>query len=224
MKFKGIFVTGTDTGIGKTHVAKGIAKAFQQAGFKVGVFKPVETGVKDFPEDACALKESAECCEGLDVVCPYSFREPVAPWVAGKREGHPVKFYVIQKTFDYIFSKHDLCVVEGAGGLLVPISEEGTYADLAKHLGLPVLVVVGLRLGAINHALLTLEVARSRGLHVLGYVLNEFQPDDSPGAKSVEEALQAFAKAPCLGRIAYGEDALRLGKEITGRFALPVSA
>lgn len=214
-KTKGILITGTDTGIGKTHVACLLAKAFLSLGIQgVGVFKPIETGVIDVPQDALKLKESAECCEPVSVVAPYTFKEPVSPWIASRKENRPISFSVLEQTYEKICSKHSLTIVETAGGLFVPISSEGTYADLAKRLHLPIVVVVGLRLGAINHTLLTIQAARSQGLQVLGYVLNEYEPADSAGARSVEEALQEFAGVPLLGTIAYGEFSLNKGREI----------
>ena len=221
--FKGILVTGTDTGIGKTHVATLLAKAFLSMGVdNVGVFKPVETGVLDIPQDALKLKESAGCCEPVSVVAPYTFKEPVAPWVAAKKENRPISFAVLEETYNQIARKHTLTIVETAGGLFVPLSPEGTYADLAKRLHLPVLLVVGLRLGAINHALSTIQAARLQGLEILGYVLNEFEQDNSPGAQTVPEALEEFAGVPCLGRISHGEFSLEKGKEIAQKI-LPLS-
>lgn len=212
---KGFLLTGTDTGIGKTHVAVMLAKAFLAMGIRhVGVFKPVETGVTGIPQDALKLKESADCCEEVAVVAPYTFKEPVAPWVASKQENRPISFSVLEETYRHIASKHEIIIVESAGGLFVPLSSDGTYADLAKRLELPIMVVVGLRLGAINHALLTIQVARSLGLKVLGYVLNEFERDQSPGALTVEEALREFSGVPFLGKISHGDASIETGRLI----------
>lgn len=211
----GILITGTDTGIGKTTVACMLAKGFLAAGKRdIGVFKPIETGVTGVPQDALKLKESAECCEEVDIVAPYTFKEPVAPWVAAKNEGKTILFSKLEAVYNRIAEKHSLIIVETAGGLFVPISSEGNYADLAKRLNLSIVVVVGLRLGAINHALLTVQAARSLGLNILGYVLNEYEKDDSPGAVSVEEALREFSGVPCLGRIAHGDVSLEKGREL----------
>jgi len=221
-KQRGILVTGTDTGIGKTHVATLIAKGLLSMGMKdIGVFKPIETGVVDIPQDALKLKESAECCEEVDIVAPYTFKDPVAPWVASKLENRPISFTKIEEVYHRIASKHSIIIVESAGGLFVPISTEGNFADLAKRLDLSIVVVVGLRLGAINHALLTIQAARSLGLNVLGYVLNEFEKDDSPGAVTVEEALREFSGVPCLGRIAHGEFTVEKGREIAENVLTP---
>lgn len=214
-KPQGILITGTDTGIGKTTVACMLAKGFLAMGMRdIGVFKPVETGVTDIPQDALKLKESAECCEEVSIVAPYTFKEPVAPWVAAKNTGVTISFSKIEQVYDRIAEKHSLIIVETAGGLFVPISPEGNYADLAKRLNLSIVVVVGLRLGAINHALLTIQAARSLGLNVLGYVLNEYEKDDSPGAVSVDEALKEFSGAPCFGKISHGEISPVKGREI----------
>ncbi len=208
---KGFLITGTDTGIGKTYVGVHLAKAFLNQGIKkVGVFKPVETGVLDIPQDALALKEAAQCCEGLEVVCPYTFRDPVAPYVASKREGRPILLSILQDTYQRIAERHEMIIVETAGGLMVPINEKASYADLALLLKLPVVVVVGKRLGAINHALLTIETAKAKKLDLLGFVINEFQEDTSPGAASVESVLKEFSNVPVLGTVHYQGDASRV--------------
>lgn len=222
-KTQGVLITGTDTGIGKTTVACLLAKSFLSIGVKhVGVFKPIETGVDDIPQDALKLKEAAECCEEVTVVAPYTFQEPVAPSVAARREKRPISFAVIESTYKRIAAKHEIVIVETAGGLFVPISSEGTYADLAKRLKLPILLVVGLRLGAINHALLTIQAAKSLGIEVLGYVLNEYEPNQSPGALTVEEALREFSGVPFLGKLSHGEISLEKGRAIAEKI-LPFS-
>lgn len=202
----GIFITGTDTGVGKTFVACGLAALFRECGYRVGVMKPVETGCleKDgqlVPEDAIRLKEASGCDELLEKICPYRFKDPLAPSVAAERSGVAIDIDVIWKLYGEIGSKHDITIVEGAGGLLVPILPHYTYADLARLLKLPVLVVAANRLGAINHLLLTLEHAACRDLRVLGYVLNNLESQTSLAAETNADALRFLTAVPCLGEI-----------------------
>lgn len=225
---KAFLVTGTDTGIGKTYVACLLARAFREAGLRVGVFKPVETGVSPIStrgdgldeeawNDAILLREASGCHLPPGVITPYSFGEPSSPWAASRKEGVSVSFDLLKHCFEEIARSHDVTVVETAGGLLVPVSHEGTWGDLALLLKLPLLVVVGLRLGAVNHALLTFESARQKGLEILGYLLNEYQMDCSAGARTVEETLKEFAFPPLLGCISHGESMSQKMSEIAGR-------
>ena len=175
----GIFITGTDTGVGKTFVACGLIKGFREMGLKVIPFKPAETGCPDYPMDGRALIEASGLNLDYEEVVPYLFKEPLAPSVAAKLEGREIDLCLIKERFKKLESIGDLVVVEGAGGLLVPIAEKFTYADLAVFLDLPVLVVARSKLGTINHTLLTLRVARAYGLRVLGVVLNMYEGADT---------------------------------------------
>ncbi len=208
---KGIFVTGTDTGVGKTLVACGLAALLRESGYKVGVMKPAETGCaekdgKPFPQDAFYLKEASGCEEPLERICPYRLSEPLAPSVAAERAGVKIDISYIQTLYGEISEKHDITLVEGAGGLLVPIVPSYTYADLAKLLKLPLLVVAANRLGVINHLILTLEHASCRELRVLGYVLNHFEIQPSLAAETNTEALLSLTAVPCLGEIPFIEE------------------
>jgi len=204
----GIFITGTDTGVGKTFVACGLASLLRESGYRVGVMKPAETGCEEkdgelVPEDAIRLKEASGCEEPLEKICPYRLKDPLAPSVAAERSGVTIDIDAIRKLYDEISSKHDITIVEGAGGLLVPILSHYTYADLAKLLKLPVLVVAANSLGAINHLLLTLEHASCRGLLVLGYVLNRLESQPSLAAETNADALRFLTSVPCLAEIPY---------------------
>jgi len=206
----GIFITGTDTGVGKTLVACGLAALLRESGYKVGVMKPVETGCAErdgklFPQDAFYLKEASGCEEPLEKICPYRLKEPLAPSVAAERSSLKIDVGLIETLYDELTSKHDIMIVEGAGGLLVPLLPHYTYADLASLLKLPVLIVAANRLGAINHLLLTLEHASCRGLRVLGYILNRLEPQPSLAADTTREAVLLLTAVPCLGEIPYIE-------------------
>lgn len=207
---KGIFITGTDTGVGKTVVACGLAALLKNEGFKVGVMKPAETGCEEkngklFPQDASYLKEASGCEEPLEKICPYRLRDPLTPSIAAQREGMKIDISLLEKIYREIRSAHDITLVEGAGGLLAPILPSFTYADLAHLLKLPLLVVAANRLGVINHLVLTLEHASCRGLGVLGYVFNRLSSKPSLAADTNREVLLSLTAVPCLGEIPYLE-------------------
>ena len=170
---RSLFVTGTDTGVGKTVVSCTLARALGLRGEDVGVMKPVETGVGEAgPLDAIALREAAGVEDPLKDICPQRFALPAAPSVAAAAEQREVDLAAVRSAFARIAARHDGVIVEGAGGLLVPVADSLCMADLARDLGLPILVVARAALGTINHTLLTLEVAVARGLEVLGVVIS----------------------------------------------------
>ena len=177
-----LLITGTDTGVGKTTVACGLIDQLVRSGLAVDVCKPVETGCKRdssgrlAAEDGIRLLKASRTGSSLDQVVPYRFELPVAPTVAAAAAGAKIDLGLLITQLQLRRSKCDLLVVEGAGGLLVPIAGQATFADLALQLGAAVLVVVGSKLGAINHAALTCSVLQARKIELLGYVLNECYP------------------------------------------------
>jgi dethiobiotin synthetase len=208
---KGIFITGTDTGVGKTFFACGLAALLKKSGYKVGVMKPAETGCgqddgKLVPQDAVALQEASGCTAPLVKICPYQFREPLAPSVAADREGTRIDIDRLMNLYNEINAAYDITIVEGAGGLLVPLLPSYTYADFAKVLKLPLIIVAANKLGMINHLLLTLEHASCKGLSVLGYVLNQVESQPSLAAETNREALVSLTGVPCMGEVPYIED------------------
>lgn len=208
----GIFITGTDTGVGKTFIACGLAALLREAGYRVAVMKPAETGCveKDgrlFPEDAVKLKEASGCAVPLEKICPFQLRDPLAPSMAAEREGAVIDVDRLIDIYDEISSAHDITLVEGAGGLMVPLLPSYTYADFARVAKLPVVVVAANRLGAINHLLLTIEHASCKGLRVLGYVLNQIQNELSLATETNRAAISTLTAAPCVGEISYFESA-----------------
>ncbi len=172
----GLFITGTDTGVGKTVVSCARARGLRAAGVDVGVMKPVETGVPSSgPEDAHALIRAADVSDDVDLVCPIQYAMPAAPEAAAAAEGSAAEVPSsdrISRAFTTLSDRHAFMLVEGAGGILVPFDEQTTMATVARQLGLPVLIVARASLGTINHTLLTLEACDSRGLDVLGVVLS----------------------------------------------------
>lgn len=171
----GLFVTGTDTGVGKTVVTAAVALALRARGMDVGVVKPVQTG----EGDATVLMALAELPERLNAIAPNSFSAPLAPLVAARLEGRELALDTVARQVRRLAARHEVTIVEGVGGLLVPVGPGWTIADLAASLGLPLLVVARAALGTINHTLLTVEEARRRGLDVSGVVLNGVRDESS---------------------------------------------
>lgn len=173
MPHAGVFITGTDTGVGKTVAGCAIAEALRRRGIDVGVMKPIETGVgAQGPLDAIALIEAAGVNDPIELVCPQRFELPAAPNVAAAREGRSVDVPAIRAAFQALRARHAFLLVEGAGGLLVPIASDFTMADLMAEMELPILVVARGTLGTVNHTLLTLEAIERRGLPLAGIVVS----------------------------------------------------
>jgi dethiobiotin synthetase len=165
---------GTDTGVGKTLVAAGLAWALRRRGLDVGVMKPVESGVAGQAHaDAELLRQVAGASDPLTDISPYRFGPPLAPLVAARRQRTRISLATIVHRFHQLARRHDIVIVEGVGGLMVPLTNTKTTLDLAQALGLPLLLVIGNRLGAINHALLTVEAAQARVLRFIGGVINQ---------------------------------------------------
>jgi len=185
-KASGLFITGTDTGVGKTYVSAGIATALKCQGVDVGVMKPVETGCKMregllMPRDALRLIKAAGVNDSLSLVTPYMFRRPLAPAVAGELEGKTIDPVRIISAFRSLSKRHEFMIVEGAGSIMVPLSGKYTYLDLAKKMGFPVLIVARPGLGTINHTMLTIEALRGRKIKIAGIVIN-YALDQKSGA------------------------------------------
>ena len=200
-----VFVSGTDTGCGKTAVACALARSLRAAGKRVRVLKPIETGCVDgIPADARALAEAAGDDAPLERLCPYRFALPAAPEVAARAEGIAIDLARIESALALADKDADLVIVEGAGGLLVPIAPGLDMAGLARHLGLPLLVATRATLGTINHTLLTLEAARARGLRVLGVVVSHASAALSPAERRNLDLLLERLPVPLLCELPYG--------------------
>lgn len=195
-------ITGTDTGAGKTLVACALLRALRIRGVDVGAMKPVETGVDSRgPLDAQALRAAAGNVDPLDDICPQRFRLAAAPTVAAEAEGSKVDLHAIEAAYARLNARHERLVVEGAGGLLAPIAEGVTIADLAARFKLALVVVTRARLGTINHTRLTLEAARRRELDVAGVVISHADGTLSDTDESNLVALREELGALLIGEI-----------------------
>lgn len=203
----GLFVTGTDTGVGKTWVSLGLMAALQAQGFSVAGMKPVSAGCASTPEglrneDALLLQRQSTLPLPYEWVNPVAFEPPIAPHIAASEIGARIDFARIQRAHRRLAASADLCVVEGAGGWLVPLGARSSFADLAVHLALPVVLVVAIRLGCLNHALLTVESIERRKLCLFGWVANLLAPDTAREAQNIE-ALETRISAPRLATVKY---------------------
>jgi dethiobiotin synthetase len=200
---KGAFVTGTDTDCGKTVVACGLVAALRSRGLRVGVMKPVSAGADATPgglrnQDALDLMVESGLGLPYETVNPWVFAPAIAPHIAASQAGTPIRFAPLFESFARIRAASDVVVVEGAGGWRVPLGPDGDMADLAAALGLPVLLVVGLRLGCLSHALLTAESIERRGCELAGWIGNRVDPRMAAAEENVA-TLRERLPAPCLG-------------------------
>jgi dethiobiotin synthetase len=200
----GLFVTGTDTGVGKTIIAAAIAGWFRKRGGRVGVCKIAATGCEHrreglVSEDAELLAHGADSAFSLEVICPIRYAEPLAPAVAADRAGIPLDWSLLQQSLDTMRPLSDVMVVEGVGGIMVPMDDRHLVVDVACWLGLPAVIVARASLGTINHTLLTIAALRSAGVRIGGVVINRY-PTDTPGAaeETSPAVIERLGKVPIL--------------------------
>lgn len=223
---RGLFITGTDTGVGKTVIAGGLCQVLREMGRRVGVMKPIATGCEQrdrgrlVNEDAEFLAHCADTPRNLDDVNPVRYAEPLAPAVAAQRSKTPIDFDAIGTAYDRICADCDVVIVEGVGGWMVPIEKKVMLSDLAVAFGLPVVIVARAELGTINHTLLTVDAVRRSGLTIAGVVLNHYQPDHATVAEETNPEVIAkhtgldlpvivpFDKTVDIKRGSIGEDVL----------------
>jgi dethiobiotin synthetase len=201
-KNRGIFVTGTDTGVGKSLVAAALARMLTDRGSKIGVMKPVETGVTNtggLGPDAALLKWAANSSQSDEQICPYRLHTPLAPAVAASQEQVRINYSSLLEQARLTIDSHDFTIIEGAGGLMVPLAGGLLMADFAQALMLPLLVVCRPGLGTINHTLLTLFAAKSMGLPVAGYLINNMPPIKSAAEETVAHSLASLTSDELLG-------------------------
>lgn len=199
------FVTGTDTEIGKTLISSAVLHKLVQQGVRACGMKPIAAGAEErdgmlHNDDAAMLRAAGNVQLPQSITTPYLLREPCAPHIAAKLEGVTIEPVPIMTAYAEILGASDATVVEGVGGFCVPFSPDFDSADLAVQLGLPVVLVVGLRLGCINHALLTAEAIVARGLVLAGWVANQVDPDMRFADDNVAELARRLP-APLLGRV-----------------------
>ncbi|MDP2029101.1 MAG: dethiobiotin synthase [Thiobacillus sp.] len=196
----GLFVTGTDTGVGKTRVAVALIHALRAQGLRVAAMKPVAAGCApgELNDDVSALLQATNVAADLRDINPYSFEPPIAPHLAAQQAGVRIELPVIVAAYARLAAAADVVVVEGAGGWRVPLNAREEMADLAQALALPIVLVVGLRLGCLNHALLSAESIAHRQLPWAGWVGNQIGPAMACQTANLD-ALRARLPAPCLG-------------------------
>jgi dethiobiotin synthetase len=207
MKSYGFFVTGTDTGVGKTLVSAALLHAFASLGCRVIGMKPVAAGADKIEEvwcneDVLQLQAASNVTADPAWVNPYLLRVPVAPHIAAEYQGVTIELPRIRDAYEHLEALADVVIVEGAGGFKVPLSSSRDSADLAKHLDLPIILVVGMRLGCLNHALLTAEAITLRGLTFAGWVANRIDPE-MPAYEENLAALRLRLPGPLLAEFPY---------------------
>lgn len=208
----GIFVTATDTDVGKTIIAGGLAGVLRKRGMNVGVYKPIQSGhlSSDPNGDAFRLKELSGIKSPVTNICPYSVEEPLTPLLACRRAGKKVYLREVEHGYAKLRSDFESLMVEGAGGLAVPFVEDGLVIDVAKRLELPLLIVARPNLGTINHTLLTIEYAKAQGLSILGFVISGFGKTPVGVAEQTNvEMIINYGQIPHLGTLPWLEDMSR---------------
>jgi dethiobiotin synthetase len=221
---RGFFITGTDTGVGKTVIAAALIQAIGFWGIKVCGMKPIETGclksesrvrssefrAKDMvliPSDGMFLKKMAGMDDSIDLITPIRLENPLAPFPASEIEGIPVDIEKIKKAYAELSKKYEVVVVEGIGGLLVPIKRAYFVLDLARDFGLPIIIVSRPGLGTINHTMLTVNYAIKEGLTVAGIIINySLPPEGTLAEKTNPEVIKQISPVPIIGVFPYLED------------------
>jgi dethiobiotin synthetase len=211
MKGKGVFITGTDTGVGKTFVTAAIARFLNQRGMRVGVMKPVTSGCvmvgeKLVSEDAELLKWASSCTAPDSDIAPYLLKAPLAPSIAASQEGVQIQFDAIFQAYQRLAATHDFVLVEGAGGLFAPLTQDLFIADLCLMLQLPLLVVARPNLGTVNHTLLTCFCAEKLGIEVAGIIINQYPENPGPAEKYAPDMIASLSGSPVLGTLPQVEE------------------
>jgi dethiobiotin synthetase len=213
---RGVFITGTDTGVGKTVVACALIRSLAGHGMRVACMKPVAAGARMTPAgarnaDALALLQAANVPAAYESVNPYCFAAPIAPHIAARDAGVVVDIQLLRRRFEQLASEADCIVVEGAGGWLTPIGGAASMADVAAALALPVVLVVGLRLGCLNHALLTARALAAHAAGLAGWIGNSIDPAYERAADNIAALGERLQPAAAIVPYAsHGPEALEL--------------
>lgn len=218
---RGYFVTGTDTGVGKTLVSAALLHQFNQQGLKTVAMKPVASGCMQGPEglrneDALLLQQTASIALDYNEVNPYAFEPAIAPHLAARQVNEVIDVKQIKQGFNKLASKGDAVIVEGVGGWHVPLNDKDSTVDVARAVNLPVVMVVAMRLGCLNHALLTAEAIGNDGLSLAGWVANSIDNEMTSLDENIETLKDAIS-APFLGYIPFGDPSNieKISKHIT---------
>ena len=216
--FKGFFITGTDTGVGKTIIAGALIKVMHYFGVRTCAMKPIESGCGKegsilIPHDGAFLRRAAQMEESLQLVTPYCFSHPLAPFAAAELEGKKISIDRIRKAFYTLHQSYDAIIVEGIGGIMVPLKKDYYLVDLAKEFSLPLLIVTRPGLGTINHTMLTVNYALEAGFEIAGIIINYSRPpENSLAEKTNPRVLEEICPIPVIGTFPYlkvmGEDVL----------------
>lgn len=214
----GFFITGTDTEIGKTYVSSLLINFFANNGYKVTGMKPVASGATMVEgelknDDALSLMQASNVDVDYKTVNPYTFEPAVSPHIAAEQAGVEVEIDEIKNNYKHLQEMSDVVIVEGVGGWYAPISCHTTVADLAESLKLPIILVVGLRLGCLNHALLTAQALRQSGLTVAGWIANHVEKDFSSAEKNIETLKHYLNEFLYLGSIPFDSNAPKSDKD-----------
>jgi dethiobiotin synthetase len=202
-----LFVTGTDTGVGKTRVAAALCHALAARGIRVAAMKPVASGCTLTAdglrnEDALTLLGAMNVRAGYPEVNPYAFAPAIAPHIAAREAGIDIDFAVLDRAYERLRIRADVLIVEGAGGWLAPLDETRGFADLAVRWQMDVVLVVGMRLGCLNHALLTVESIERRGLRLRGWIANAIDGNFERLPENIA-SLESRITAPNLGKLSF---------------------
>ncbi|MGB8715607.1 MAG: dethiobiotin synthase [Rhodanobacteraceae bacterium] len=223
MKYPSVFIAGTDTEIGKTHVSVALLHALRAAAVDACGMKPIASGCEDTPQglrntDALVLQAASSGAPSYQEVNPVALSAPVSPHLAARADGLAIDPDAIVRAHRRLLAKHDCVVVEGIGGWLVPLDDRHTTADLVRKLDIPVLLVVGLKLGCLNHALLSARAIEADGARLLGWIGNRVDPDMAMAQANID-TLGHRLPVPCLGTMSHDPSAAagpaELGKAVT---------
>jgi len=206
---KGLFITGTDTGVGKTIIGAALASTIRRSGVDVGIMKPFACADKVFSrkyksEDVALLAKAAQVTDPDEQINPFFYPIPTAPFVASKLNiKNKVNISCALKLYHKLCAKHDFMIVEGIGGVMVPLTRKKYIANFAKSLGLSTIIVSSLKLGTINHTLLTIKVCKGFGLNPIGIIINGIEENDSLVKDKVVEAIEELSDVKILGVIPF---------------------
>ena len=194
---RGFFITGTDTEIGKTTVSVALMRALKQHGYKVAGMKPVSAGCEHTAsglrnDDAQKLRRESSIDLPYELINPFAYEPPIAPHIAAAQSGRPIDSATITNAYEKIASQADVVIVEGVGGWAVPIDHRQTMADVAKALNLPIIVVAGIRLGCLNHTLLTYESIKAKGCQIAGWIANHLSENNPVADQNIHYLKQAL--------------------------------